>query len=177
MDHKEIIEKLYELKKEAPKGEIKSNAGGYHTGSLEGIDVMQPLIKKVGSHLEAAVSLDFTKSDCKLQMWGMINKKGTYNHEHSHEKAGRAKLPSFLIRGEPRKKFIISGVYYLQIPDNSGRIVFVDNRKQEIPCTPEERLLLFFPANFRHYVEENESDVDRISISFNIIGVDRKYIP
>ena len=177
LDHKGIIEKLYDMKKADPRGKVKSNAGGYHTTQIEHMDPIQPLIEKIRSNLEDAVSLNFTEHDCMLQMWGMINKKGSFNHEHSHQKENkRSILPTILMRKKPRQ-FIISGVYYLQIPEHSGNIIFVDNRKQEIPCTPREGLMLFFPGTFRHYVEENKSDIDRISVSWNIVGVDPKYLP
>lgn len=105
-------------------------------------------------------------------MWVNINKKGNYNIEHDH----------------PRS--ILSGVLWVQIPQNSGNLRFPspkiflecdlldsanENFKQQFnyyqafDFTPKEGLIVMFPSHMRHLVEENESDQDRISISFNLI--------
>ena len=58
---------------------------------------------------------------------------------------------------------VISGVYYIDVPDdNMGDIVF-DDRK----VTPKTNTLLLFPNNIFHAVEPNQSDKSRISIAFN----------
>jgi|TARA_R110000787_G_scaffold34615_1_gene89455 uncharacterized protein (TIGR02466 family) len=80
----------------------------------------------------------------------------------------------------------ISGVLYLQTLPNCGDIVFQDfnntrfalqtyennilNSKQWM-YTPNEGLILFFPSEVYHKVEENKSKHTRYSLAFNIIPV------
>ena len=64
-------------------------------------------------------------------------------------------------------KAIISGVYYLQIPDESGNVVFIHEDKEELDIPAKPGKLIFFPAGLDHYVKENKGSGKRISMSFN----------
>ncbi len=107
---------------------------------------------------------NFYITDC----WANTHGKGGTNHLHKH--------PNNLL----------SGVYYVQVPPGSGDIVFVDPRPQSgiiIPAvrertpfnsfkqriTPEAGKLLMFHSWFEHEVEPNKSEVERVSIAFNIM--------
>lgn len=106
-------------------------------------------------------------------MWANINPRHAYNREHNHPHA------------------LWSGVYYVQTPDNSGLLYFIDPRPQaqiftpyydagrrkaetqhEVYYQPQEGRLIVFPAWLMHGVQPNLSDTpgsegDRISVSFN----------
>lgn len=112
-----------------------------------------------------------------VSYWYNINNKWTFNREHIHNGA------------------FLSGVIYLKVPNNSGRIVFtrstneydrmwhiqkelslnnlsIDNPEinTEHWFNPTPGLLLLFPGHVTHYVEQNKTedlDDERISISFN----------
>ena len=64
-------------------------------------------------------------------------------------------------------KAIISGVYYLQVPEKSGNIIFIHENKEELEIPAKPGKLIFFPAGLDHYVQENEGTEKRISMSFN----------
>ena len=101
-------------------------------------------------------------------MWGIINPPGSSNKLHNHPY-------NFL-----------SGVFYLQVPENSGQIIFHDPKPQaevlsppkvenhsihvahRVNFQPKTGTLLFFPSYLNHEVEENNSQDDRIIVSFNI---------
>ena len=86
--------------------------------------------------------------------WININKKTHFNVPHSHPCC------------------IFSGVFYVKTPYNSGNFAFYRNihvYKSTELIKPEENMLILFPAYFDHYVEPNNSNQDRISISFNYI--------
>jgi uncharacterized protein (TIGR02466 family) len=104
-------------------------------------------------------------------MWINVNSKGNYNTSHTHPGA------------------ILSGVFWISVPDNSGRLSFenpndhtqhslfdiVDPEIKEsfniFPTyyfTPSEGRLVVFPPDLRHHVEQNQSDSNRISIAFNL---------
>ncbi len=80
----------------------------------------------------------------------------------------------------------LSGVYYVRLPSRGGRILFHDPRDQPYLISPSttgkneynsriahlpirEGGLILFPAWLVHSVENNPEDMDRISISFNIM--------
>ena len=91
-------------------------------------------------------------------MWANINDKYNYNAHHTHEG-------------------ILSGVFYLHVPENSGRLILVDPavrnhnsviKNSNYGIKPERLACIVFPSWLEHYVEPNQSDEYRISISFNI---------
>ena len=80
---------------------------------------------------------------------------------------------------------LCSGVYYLKVPENSGRFLVHDPRGRtiesmadskfygvysELGITPEEDMIFYFPSWLEHEVEKNESDEIRVSIAFNILS-------
>jgi len=99
--------------------------------------------------------------------WFNVNVKGNYNTVHNHQHS------------------ILSGVYYVDIPDhNMGAIEFYRdddaqyyipenlNRYNQFTSTKatyqaQTGLLLIFPSWLKHFVQVNQSDLPRISMSFN----------
>ena len=111
-------------------------------------------------------------------MWANINYPGSYNLQHLHSNSQW------------------SGVYYVKVPENSGRLfvedprpganIMMPRRVKEIPKAlrrivaypPREGQMIMFPAWLSHGVEMNESKEKgekgwRISISFNFIQTER----
>lgn len=121
--------------------------------------------------------LDAHVKDCARQaslpplricnFWFNVNPKGSYNTLHNHQGS------------------IFSGVYYIDIPDeNMGNIEFHrdDEAQYYIPenldkytqftstkatYKPETGMLLIFPSWLKHFVQGNQSEKYRISMSFN----------
>ena len=105
-----------------------------------------------------------------VYMWVNRNPKGARNSRHTHITFTR--------------NLLLSGVYYVKVPKDSGRIRFYDPRNISIMNTPDNEyyndsnmynfvqpvkdMILFFPSWFEHDVEENKSNDERISIGFNI---------
>lgn len=102
-----------------------------------------------------------------INAWGIINPRHGYNTLHNHPL-------SFL-----------SGVYYLQGNEDSGNIEFRDPREvrmmevipqsgnnrwtfKSVRYAPEPGRMLIFPSWLLHEVKPNQSDEDRICISFNV---------
>ena len=101
-------------------------------------------------------------------MWAVVNGPGSSNRLHSH----------------PYNN--MSGVFYLQVPEDSGALVFHDPRPQSevlappkkpgenihtssrVSWKPKQNDILFFPSWLTHEVEKNNSQEERIVISFNI---------
>ena len=91
-------------------------------------------------------------------MWGNINQRGDFNAHHVHSG-------------------VLSGVFYCQVPKDSGRLILVDPavrshasliKNKNYPIIPERLALIVFPSWLEHYVEPSATDETRISISFNI---------
>ena len=109
---------------------------------------------------------DQSKVIC-TSMWAIINKKNSFNIEHSHSNN------------------YLSAAYYVKAPKNCGnfktsnpnilnRNVYpkaeraTEFNSNNITIKINEGDLLIFPAYLPHSVEENKSDEDRVIISFNL---------
>ena len=64
-------------------------------------------------------------------------------------------------------KAIISGVYYLQVPEDCGNIAFLKGNKEKLEVPVKSGKLLFFQPELDHFVQENMSSKVRISLAFN----------
>ena len=60
----------------------------------------------------------------------------------------------------------LSAVYYVTCTDDSGRLILHDDEAQ-ILVTPRPGLLVLFPPDLPHEVEENRSGQTRLSVAFN----------
>lgn len=61
---------------------------------------------------------------------------------------------------------LLSCVYYIKVPENSGNLIITDNNKTTT-ITPEEGIFVFFSPAILHEVSENKSEDSRLSIAFN----------
>lgn len=157
---KDYIEAISHLEQTVPS-ERKSNVGGYQThDNLHQL----PVFKEFVEHLQCMGSNLYSEHSGKqgnavvTEMWGNINNKYCYNAAHIHGQA-------------------LSGVFYLQVPPNSGNLIFCNPavrsdgrlfRNPNYTVAPENLACIIFPSWLEHYVEPNLSDQQRISISFNM---------
>ena len=61
---------------------------------------------------------------------------------------------------------MLSGVYYVQVPQDSGKLVIVDQHSQTL-VTPQAGMFVFFAPSVLHSVSVNRSGKRRISIGMN----------
>ena len=145
----------------------RSNKGGYHSLldiNMKSIDVFDELNNRIIDVVNGIIIKDDYKHLDKIEelssMWFIINKKNDYNSTHMH----------------PGSWF--SGAYYIKVPENDSKyLVFEDplqirNYNQDTPNSfmkeVMEGMLLIFPGWFNHAVPKNNTDEERIVISFNI---------
>lgn len=175
VDNKRIYEFCKNLQKTDP-GRIISNHDGWQSNMInfDNYPELQSLSQEIFQY--TAIALDGYKFNTQnktlrlLGLWVNINNsKYSYNKSHIHGSS------------------TISGVYYVKCNENSGKICFTKDPKEEYiidtigevlePATlnhavakysPKEQHLLLFPSWVPHYVENNEDDEERISIAFNI---------
>ncbi len=62
---------------------------------------------------------------------------------------------------------LLSAVYYIKVPDNSGKLI-LGKEPAFTKLTPQEGLLALFPPGMPHEVTENLSSESRISLGINI---------
>ena len=166
----ELIDYVYDCKKKDPKGVSLSNRGGWQSEGFEIInedDVLQLFLINCLSNFPPI------KESVQLRgyAWININKPGDYNIKHVH----------------PTNN--LSGVLWIKCLENSGDIVFdspnnfesfLENKSYDddfkksnfiddsYHCYPTEGRIIVFPSHLQHHVQENKSNEDRISVSFNI---------
>ena len=166
----ELIDYVYDCKKKDPIGVSLSNRGGWQSEGFEIInedDVLQLFLINCLSNFPPI------KESVQLRgyAWININKPGDYNLSHTH----------------PTNN--LSGVLWIKCSKNCGDLVFdsphnfesflenksyTDNFKkynyidETYHFYPTEGRIIVFPAHISHYVQENKSKEDRISVSFNI---------
>ena len=118
-------------------------------------------------HLSVSKNADFYLQNS----WSVKHLPGDKSQSHTHGSS------------------LISGVYYLQIPKNSGNLTFSKDQSytnmfhqsirfeydepNHITCESysidvEEGKILLFPAHLSHSVEKNNSKENRYSLAFNL---------
>ena len=166
----DLIDYVYELKKQDPNGHIISNRGGWQSKGFN-LNFDGGIIHT--TILEVLKSFSFIKNTTNMvtSAWVNVNSPGSYNVRHSHPESH------------------LSGVMWVKCPKDSGKIEFVnptsfqsyteieayiDKFKEKTLVypsywfTPMEGRMIVFPSHLEHEVNQNKSNEDRISISFNI---------
>tara|TARA_B100000902_G_scaffold212677_1_gene202228 strand:- start:200 stop:793 length:594 start_codon:yes stop_codon:yes gene_type:complete len=166
-----LIDYAYDIQKQDSVGKTVSNRGGWQSKNFNirnKDDILQ------GTLMNCLAGFPTIKESYGLsgEVWININKTGNYNAKHHHPNSN------------------LSGVLWIKIPENSGRIEFISpvdfqadrevrsyteefKDKHRIHHSyyfpPIEGRMLVFPSHLIHHVTENKSDEDRISVSFNLI--------
>ena len=171
-DDYNLVEKLYDLKKRDSVGDPKSNVKGWHSkDDLYAHEDFKEITQDIIFHSQEcfdALNVERKYGPEMTGLWGMINPPGARNTVHTH----------------PLN--YLSGVLYLKVPKNSGNIVFIEPRPQaevfepprnpdlsvhlahSVQWEPKEKELIFFPSWLQHEVQENNSNQDRVIMSFNL---------
>ena len=165
------IYKLYEIDS---KGVDRSNRGGWHSKTFE-LNDKNSIQLKFALELQKYILKTFTNLGWKTEnqnirireMWAIINKKDDFNVIHTHPNS------------------LLSAAYYVKAPNNCGRFQIEDLNIVKRHASPlianqnelnmnvaglevSEGDLLIFPGYLPHKVARNETEDDRIVISFNV---------
>lgn len=174
IDNKKISKYATKLSKKN-QGRILSNYGGWQSNDFHLNDCENEEMLKLASIVELTARKASEDLDLKQNMqifmhnfWVNINRKGNGNVRHTHP-------TSFL-----------SAVYYVQTPDNCGKVVFEHPSTlmnfwwnsftnvnsyatySSVSYEPKVGRLLLFPSWLEHRVSSSESDDLRISVAFNM---------
>ncbi len=164
---------LYQYCIEYEKNNKSNNKSGVGSFQSKSLDLNNLIVNNLAnSFLEHVnfISSNNYKIKNKLYLdnfWFNINRYKDFNLEHDHPNS------------------ILSGVYYVKTPKNSGNLIFKNNNNRHLylpdDCLieyntlnsssyflpPQENCLHIFPSWLPHYVEPNLSEEERISFSFN----------
>ena len=166
----ELIDYVYKMREKDPVGHTISNRRGWQSScfSLENEDdILQNFLTNCLSEfppIEKSIKLF-------VSAWININPPEAFNLKHNHPTSD------------------LSGVLWIKSQKDCGNIVFDSPRSfathREIECynedfkennnyfhsfhfNPTAGRILVFPSHLDHHVDFNESQEDRISVSFNI---------
>ena len=170
----ELSKYIYDLQKNDSKGQSLSNVNGWHSPffNIKNKDSVgyKFLIKIQPYIMDVFKSYGWIFDPHKVRfsgVWAIINKKGNFNTEHIHPNSH------------------LSGAYYVKAPENCGNFKVYNPHsisRDKFPPrqTPTDlnRLvaeheinegdLLIFPSHLPHSVLPNQSDDERIVVSFNL---------
>jgi uncharacterized protein (TIGR02466 family) len=174
VDNDKVLNECYQMKIDDPQGVERSNYNGWQS-KLQHLEdnncwLDYPIISDLAAKgiqfinemmIELKYDVKFREDACCW--WTNVNDKFSYNVLHSHPKSD------------------IVGVYYPKISSSDqGEITFVrtdgslyndlysesgDNCFHKLSV--EQGKIYFFPAHLLHYVSPNQTNQERVSISFN----------
>lgn len=163
-----------QLRSSDPAGVANTNVKGWQSpNSLQNLDEFGEMNLRILQVCERIGESQHFKSNVaySLQAWVNISPPGASNKIHYHANCH------------------FSGVYYVSLKaPECGSIFFRDPRvasrmltypaikeseftANEVRMRPEAGRMYVFPGWLEHGVDENRSDVDRVSISFNVLAV------
>ena len=172
--NEELSNYIYKLYEEDSEGVDRSNRGGWHSKTFE-LNDKNSIQLKFALELQKYILKTFTNLGWRTEnqnirireMWAIINKKNDFNVVHTHPNS------------------LLSAAYYVKAPNNCGRFQIEDLNIVKRHASPlianqnelnmnvaglevTEGDLLIFPGYLPHKVSRNETDDDRIVISFNV---------
>jgi hypothetical protein len=127
----------------------------YFGGRYENIYIERERIgavNRVLAQAEVYAHQLLSTTNCKMRSGFWINDMGpnTVTTEHDHDDYDE----------------VLSGVYYVQVPKDSGELVIVDKHSRTI-LTPQAGMFVFFSPKVIHSVSKNCSGERRISLGIN----------
>ena len=163
------VDAILAMRAAAPVPAGRTNRGGWN--SVDNAVLQQPIFAELRQAIRHYCGQAFNEMGVgspafELQSWVNIHDRGGFNFQHMHEGA------------------LLSGTFYLQVPEGSGALVFKDpragvlnsyargngaNAYKDIQLRPLAGLLVLFPHWLEHFVEPHENDVMRICIPFNAL--------
>ncbi len=167
----EILELANRMRSKDPKGVSNTNVKGWQSPNiLQNLEEFKDMNLRILQVCERIAESQHFMPNVVLhhQAWVNISPPGASNKMHYHANCH------------------FSGVYYVSLKaPECGSIIFRDPRiasrmftspitkqtdfsAEEVRMRPEEGRMYVFPGWLEHGVESNESDQDRVSISFNV---------
>ena len=148
--NEQIAKKFNQLKEEDFKDKTHLFNGRYENVYLE-VNKISELGIIIDAALENAENiLNIKKEKLAYGFWLNAMAAGDVTTAHTHDDDDE----------------LLSCVYYIKVPNDSGDLIITENNKKII-IKPEEGDFLFFSPDTLHEVSKNKSNQSRLSIAFN----------
>lgn len=148
--NRQIMEVYRQLREEDLLRRSHFFGGRYENLYLERNKI--PVIGRVLEQAESYAGSLLQKSAENIRSGFWINDMGPKEHTSAHDHDDFDEL--------------LSGVYYVQVPQNSGELIVVDQHIRTL-VTPQPGMFVFFAPDVLHSVSANCSEERRISIGMN----------
>ena len=166
----ELIDFVYKMREKDPVGHTISNRRGWQSSCFS-IDTEDDVLKLFLTNCLAVFPPIKKSVKLFVSAWVNINPPEAFNMKHNHPTSD------------------LSGVLWIKSQKDCGNIIFDSPRSfathQEIECynedfkennnyfhsfsfNPVAGRIMVFPSHLEHHVDFNNSQEDRISVSFNI---------
>ena len=166
----ELIDFVYNMREKDPVGHTISNRRGWQSSCFS-IDNEDDVLKKFLTNCLAEFPPIKKSVRLFVSAWVNINPPEAFNMKHNHPTSD------------------LSGVLWIKSQKDCGNIIFDSPRSfathQEIECynedfkennnyfhsfafNPVAGRIMVFPSHLEHHVDFNNSQEDRISVSFNM---------
>ena len=166
----ELIDFVYNMREKDPVGHTISNRRGWQSSCFS-IDNENDVLKKFLTNCLAEFPPIKKSVRLFVSAWVNINPPEAFNMKHNHPTSD------------------LSGVLWIKSQKDCGNIIFDSPRSfathQEIECynedfkennnyfhsfafNPVAGRIMVFPSHLEHHVDFNNSQEDRISVSFNM---------
>ena len=168
----ELVDYVYQERKEDVEGRVISNAGGWQSNELnhKGDNILKRVI--ASGLREIFNPTDFQPVAYEMQsLWININRRGDSNLPHDHPLSNVAGV--FWIKSPPG-----CGTLEFQSPHHFTSAAEIEMYTEEFQeksgaypfymFPPTEGTILLFPASLIHRVDVCQSNEDRISAAFNL---------
>ena len=161
---KRTLEAVLKIRNDGMESQARSNFNGWQSSDdLHHRDEFKEITNMLLNIGETQVHP--SSWEC-IGMWAGINGKGAGNHVHYHEGvlSGTIWLKSEsnqtggLVFIDPRTRHPLSGP--------KGKEIFQTNNKGYFP---QVGMGVMFPSWLEHFVQANETDTERVSLSFNLV--------
>jgi|TARA_R100000149_G_scaffold52756_1_gene22651 uncharacterized protein (TIGR02466 family) len=161
----DIVHQILNNNMKKGEGVKISNKNGFQTPNIFHQYIHEKILEWVATVLKKEYIFKKEFEIQLLNLWINQNKKYSYNDPHTHPESD------------------LSGVYYLDVPKNSGDIYFKDFKKEFSSLNNffihrdfmsyksiknYKNQFLLFPSNFIHGVDINMTESPRVSVAFNI---------
>ena len=172
----DLIEWIYDYKKNTDKQLYRSNSGGWH--SYDNLNTIKSF-ERFNDYIKYNISIlcdSLVGDDCTPAvdyMWTIINSGGNENYSHQHPGSHISGCLWVKSQGEE------SGNIIFENPNSFGQEITLTNMREDLKqpwhahpsfwFVPVEGRMVIFPSDLRHNVERNSTSEDRIVISFNIM--------
>ena len=150
--HKGIVARFFSLLDDS-----QTRKTHFFNGRYENIYIAENQLTEIRPVLamifeEASRLLNCDKQDLSIGFWFNLMQKDDVTLAHTHDDDDE----------------LLSGTYYLQTPENSGKLTITPDNAEAVTIEPQEATLVFFHPEQKHEVSQHYSLTPRISIGFNI---------